>query len=1838
MANYFFNMSQKGAGNSGAVIAAAYRHGAKMKNELTGVTKDYSDKDEVVHTEISLPDDAPDWAKQEFAALIGDSPEARVDTARVSEKLWNAVELANTRLNRRPDKAPRFALSLEMSLPLELSRSENIDLVRDFVANHVTGKGMIADWVYHDLAENPHVHLLGTVRELSNEGWGAIQREWNGPSFVRELRFAWASEVNFGLERAGLTQRVDHRSYEDQGIELKVVSYDPNVANNAEATGEVARNKARAAEARAYNEAYLKKKPEHILVVLGARQTVFAEGNIRMALMERMDGGTDDLGAQMARVMASRELVQLDTLTPRGEVQYTTRARVTLETNLVVDAMELAGQRLDVDGSNGLELLSPELRRTQRSAAEAMVSPARLTMVTGFAGTGKTYTLHEVAKVWQSRGYEVIGGAASGKATQEMSGIVGMEAASLAAWEARWARGRVPERKFVFVMDEAGMVGSDVWARVQGQVAAMGGKLIAVGDPEQLQPVNDTSAFLAVQERIGVTVMDEIVRQTNPSERKASRGFALGAAEAKAAIKYYEGAGYVHFVDGVKDEIGSVDAAIAGILERYFEGDTAPENRVAVALSNKDVWALNAALRGKAVERGVVTETRSFGEIIRIVRGFDKPDRRVSVPLDVGAGDRLIFTAAHRSLGIPKSSLGTVTGVRAGEIDLLVDGTGRSMTVDMSSFKDFDYGFATTIHKSQGMTVDKAFVLGHGYMNQHLAYVAMTRHRDSVEFFAPTERIEDMAALEKIVQQKGYLNFPIEETPRRILERAGAGFEGEAFVARADFKPADQSYGAVAFEGDAHLAGVVGRISGLLASEYIEGDSFFDKDPRGYADNATAVIDDLIERRSAFGAVDVANALSGVVKEPETFARLFREAMEHPDLIVLRDEAGADGPRTYSTRAQVTLELDVVDRGARLALLSADGTTGLQAAPLSEAKRRYGLTDEQSNAMDVASKGQFNIISGESGSGKSRVAAALGDAHAQSDWNVFRVSPTGVGADNLRRAGGNTRVLTLSGLEYVLGETPEDTGFILGKNTVVILDEAGLVGAQTAERLLARVEEGGAKLIVLRDNDQLNPYEAAPIFQTLEARIGGTDLGASQRSLNVVVNAAVRAIAAPEMEPASVAKGLLDAGVLQGGGTRVASIARLANDFVSDPSQDKVALAHSRADVGALNAAIRAGLDKVVEGRTENLGAGINDGSLGDLRIGDKIVLSKSFKHSVDNEKNGKPQSRTLRAGTAFEVERRTETGVVLRSGQGNEAQYLKFTGDDADFEYRFGFATTVHGSKGRSIDNVHMLGTPGMSRRVFYTGAALHRRELNVILPTSQDNVEKVTRAILQTDDTARSVLDYGFDTSQHAREALKSGPSTLEHEPSKLVDGFDRMIDWVADRLDGGSDRVDPPARAVRLRAAVVAELIAVWGDADTTGQGGGFTAGERQKLERNVDALINRRSWERLLGMSGEGRVVTGKSDVLRDAIAKGSAQDQMVARIIERGATAATSSKDDDLREWFEAASKALEARDGISMAPVQPPAQEMTPRIDYAPKMSLTEGNATSVQDRAAQDKLTHLARAFTSAVSRHIAYENPVHAVDDLQGDIRRLLEGSKGFKVEDEPALDAMAQGIAMKRRIVDVKLEVIEEVRVNDARGYGAARIKYALNENTDPFDGISGINGKQYKLGLADRIEAITPESQEPEQVDYDAAKVMMFAQAEEPALLAVASAVIEASGYEKVREEGGDAIEAARALILAKLSIDERDPSLDTKEQKQGLLDRVLTAFTRKEIGALINGEEAATKSLPAAAIDPKLVKETLEKLNNVHISKAAPRHTSGTLDGLNKQVQAMALAQGIGFGR
>lgn len=146
----------RGAGRS-IVSAAAYRHRARMMDEQAGTSFSYrGGAAELVHEELALPDQIPAWFKN---AVSGKS------VAGASEVLWNAVDAFETRADAQ------LARELIIALPEELTRAENIAVVREFVQDNFTSKGMVADWVYHDKDGNPHIHLMMTLRPLTEEGF-----------------------------------------------------------------------------------------------------------------------------------------------------------------------------------------------------------------------------------------------------------------------------------------------------------------------------------------------------------------------------------------------------------------------------------------------------------------------------------------------------------------------------------------------------------------------------------------------------------------------------------------------------------------------------------------------------------------------------------------------------------------------------------------------------------------------------------------------------------------------------------------------------------------------------------------------------------------------------------------------------------------------------------------------------------------------------------------------------------------------------------------------------------------------------------------------------------------------------------------------------------------------------------------------------------------------------------------------------------------------------------------------------------------------------------------------------------------------------------------------------------------------------------------------------------------------------------------------------------------------------------------------------------------------------------------------------------------------------------
>ena len=485
-----------------AVRAAAYRHADRMMSQAFQQTTSYTGNAEaMVHAEIALPEDAPDWADNAFGrAAFADALRAvrtaaqaqdldmseaaihRAAMVRVSEQLWNAVEHGEHRLNKFPTRA-QYARSLTVALPGELDRPAQIALMQGYVRASFSDHGMVADWVIHDKTDgNPHAHIMLTTREMGRADWGRKQRDWCARDVLWGLRSEWAQHANLALERAGFAERIDHRSNHAQGIYLEPRGHNWHIAERARRQGVPAREQQRYAKVTKANALYLQQHPAHILVVVQAQRAVFTRGDIEAGFRDRFWLTKTELAALVSEAMDSGYAVRLVQNSPDGQAQYVTTARASemqrLET--LAGAMATPGPAVGTGlaAASGTGLLADSgLTPDQRAAADAMLSAAPLTLVKGYAGTGKTFTLGEVARVWQARGFEVLGGAASGKATQELGGIKGMRTASLAAWDARWSRGERPERgRFVFIMDEAGMVGAGQWARIAGVVSARGGQ------------------------------------------------------------------------------------------------------------------------------------------------------------------------------------------------------------------------------------------------------------------------------------------------------------------------------------------------------------------------------------------------------------------------------------------------------------------------------------------------------------------------------------------------------------------------------------------------------------------------------------------------------------------------------------------------------------------------------------------------------------------------------------------------------------------------------------------------------------------------------------------------------------------------------------------------------------------------------------------------------------------------------------------------------------------------------------------------------------------------------------------------------------------------------------------------------------------------------------------------------------------------------------------------------------------------------------------------------------------------------------------------------------------
>ncbi|KWV49110.1 Dtr system oriT relaxase [Rhizobium altiplani] len=724
----------RGSGRS-AVLSAAYRHCAKMEYEREARTIDYTRKQGLLHEEFVIPADAPKWLR----AMIADR-----SVSGACEAFWNSVETFEKRVDAQ------LAKDVTVGLPVELSTAQNIELVRDFVELHITSKGMVADWVYHDAPGNPHVHLMTTLRPLTEDGFGAKKVAVTGPDgtpvrndagkIVYELwagslddfnvfRDGWFACQNRHLARAGLDLRVDGRSFEKQGIELEPtihlgVGVKAIERKSAEAERDPSLERMELQEGRrAENARRIQRRPELVLDLITREKSVFDERDVAKILHRYIDDA-DLFQNLMARILQSPETLRLEreriefSSGLRVPAKYTTRDLIRLEAEMASRSIWL-DQRSSHSVADAVRdaVFARHLRLSdeQKAAIAHVTGGERIAAVIGRAGAGKTTMMKAAREAWEAAGYRVVGGALAGKAAEGLEKEAGIVSRTLSSWELRWNQGRNQlDDKTVFVLDEAGMVSSRQMALFVEAATKSGAKLVLVGDPEQLQPIEAGAAFRAIADRIGYGELETIYRQREQWMRDASLDLARG--NIGRAVEAYRAQGRVSGAD-LKADV--VQALIADWNRDYDP----QKSSLILAHLRRDVRMLNDMARAKLVERGLVADGFAF--------------RTEDGHRNFAAGDQIVFLKNESSLGIKNGMLAKVLEAAPGRIVAEVgEGEHRSqVTVEQRFYANLDHGYATTIHKSQGATVDRVKVLASLSLDRHLTYVAMTRHREDLGLY-----------------------------------------------------------------------------------------------------------------------------------------------------------------------------------------------------------------------------------------------------------------------------------------------------------------------------------------------------------------------------------------------------------------------------------------------------------------------------------------------------------------------------------------------------------------------------------------------------------------------------------------------------------------------------------------------------------------------------------------------------------------------------------------------------------------------------------------------------------------------------------------------------------------------------------------------------------------------------------------------------------------------------------------------------------------------------------------------------------------------------------------------
>lgn len=487
----------------------------------------------------------------------------------------------------------------------------------------------------------------------------------------------------------------------------------------------------------------------------------------------------DDITRAVEHVLETdHRVVRLGVM--EGRAVYSTRRNIGTERVAIADA--LAMRRSTGHGlwrwNMARAAVAHELDREQEAALKYLGGKGAVKVVCGPAGTGKTRLLSALSDAARAQGKRVIGLAPTGVAREQLSaGATIEESFTLAkfqllmkpspGWALRHhvrmlARKAVNRRSKTFkwnpfglkkgdyvVLDEAAMVGFRDLAKLIRQVRKAGAKLILCGDDRQLGPVlAGASLFSELADRVGHLELQKNWRQrAKPWMRYLSEHLREGESEQALGLLAFKER--LHVARGL-------DSPIDECVERYMDLPIGSRRQTLIlASTRRQVATLNERVqRGRRERQEVVGSPARMparevpdegSEADRKQRQFFVGDRVVLRKNSSEVPMRMLTGAGYVSIprgAVVNGDFGEVVAARGRRMRISLDRRSASgeplhVDIDLSRYSHVELGFAATVHRAQGRTVERALVVvDPGNIDAELSYVALTRQSHDLHVFA----------------------------------------------------------------------------------------------------------------------------------------------------------------------------------------------------------------------------------------------------------------------------------------------------------------------------------------------------------------------------------------------------------------------------------------------------------------------------------------------------------------------------------------------------------------------------------------------------------------------------------------------------------------------------------------------------------------------------------------------------------------------------------------------------------------------------------------------------------------------------------------------------------------------------------------------------------------------------------------------------------------------------------------------------------------------------------------------------------------------------------------------